>query len=407
MIKYDLLKTLNLQYGDSFYILDINEVKTNFNLFLTAFLNKYENTHIAYSYKTNYIPHICKTIHMLGGRAEVVSEMEYEMAKKNNVSDVDIFYNGPYKKFEYLKKMIVRGVHINLDNYEEFDYISKIASEYGKPYSIGLRCNFNIGLDRVSRFGFDVEDPCFFDMIGKIKNHPNIKLTGLHAHFPERRLFSFVNRADKMQTLLLKLKSADFLKDLKYVSFGGGFYGKKTEDVAFLSDMDFPSFSDYAEPICRTMNMVFDDIVNKPELILEPGTAIVADTMSFFTKIISIKTVRGKNYATLSGSTYNINPSVKNINRPINLYSEKERIGEKKEYDFVGYTCIEDDVLYRNFYGNIEVGDYVIFNNVGSYSVVFKPPFILPNVPIIMIDDDKIIEIKRQETLEDILVSYN
>jgi diaminopimelate decarboxylase len=41
-------------------------------------------------------------------------------------------------------------------------------------------------------------------------------------------------------------------------------------------------------------------------------------------------------------------------------------------------------VLSKGVRGPLAVGDFVVFSNVGSYSIVMKPPFILPNVPIIM-----------------------
>ena len=75
----------------------------------------------------------------------------------------------------------------------------------------------------------------------------------------------------------------------------------------------------------------------------------------------------------------------------------------------VGYTCIEKDILYRGYTGKLSVGDFVVFHQAGSYSVVMKPPFILPNVPIIQLDSAsstgfKIL--KRQEFFDDVFATY-
>ena len=49
----------------------------------------------------------------------------------------------------------------------------------------------------------------------------------------------------------------------------------------------------------------------------------------------------------------------------------------------------------------------VVFGNVGSYSVVLKPPFILPNFPIIDITNTQEIKlIKEQESFDDIFQTY-
>ena len=73
-----------------------------------------------------------------------------------------------------------------------------------------------------------------------------------------------------------------------------------------------------------------------------------------------------------------------------------------------GFTCIESDYLYRGYNGPLAVGDMVVFDNVGSYSVVLKPPFILPNFPMVeLTDDGEVRVIKRQETFDDLFHTYS
>ena len=74
----------------------------------------------------------------------------------------------------------------------------------------------------------------------------------------------------------------------------------------------------------------------------------------------------------------------------------------------VGFTCIETDCLYRGFSGQIAVGDLLWLEQVGAYSIVMKPPFILPNVAIIEFDrqTEKTRIIKRAETFDDVFSTY-
>ena len=67
---------------DSFYIYNENNLVKNFNEFKKSFKSFYDNVEIAYSFKTNYLPEICKKINDLGGVSEVVSEMELDLALK-------------------------------------------------------------------------------------------------------------------------------------------------------------------------------------------------------------------------------------------------------------------------------------------------------------------------------------
>lgn len=94
----------------------------------------------------------------------------------------------------------------------------------------------------------------------------------------------------------------------------------------------------------------------------------------------------------------------------INPPMEVVHMGEGKEYkgiDLVGFTCIEGDVLYKNYTGELAVGDAIVISNCGSYSLVMKPPFILPNFPVLDICGDEVEVVKRTETFDDIFHTFN
>jgi diaminopimelate decarboxylase len=75
--------------------------------------------------------------------------------------------------------------------------------------------------------------------------------------------------------------------------------------------------------------------------------------------------------------------------------------------DLVGYTCLEQDVLYQRYTGFLGLGDYVQFGNVGGYSTVYKPPFIWPNCAMLVKQENgEYREIKRAESYDDLLGTY-
>ena len=173
-------------------------------------------------------------------------------------------------------------------------------------------------------------------------------------------------------------------------------------------DSYIPDYKEYAEVIAGSFAKRFSG-AEKPVLFIEPGSAPVGDAMKFVAKVVSLKTVRGKNIATLLGSIYNINPTLNKKNPPICVYHSGDNEPQWfDDLDFGGYTCIESDYLYRGYSGKIAVGDYVIFGNVGSYSVVLKPPFILPNFPIVDYNDEtgQIVPVKDAETFDDLFHTY-
>jgi diaminopimelate decarboxylase len=135
----------------------------------------------------------------------------------------------------------------------------------------------------------------------------------------------------------------------------------------------------------------------------------VADVMKFVVKVISIKIIDKKIIATVSGSRFNTAPLSKKINLPIKVFHRhKKRYNKQYLTDLAGYTCIEDDFLYKGYEGYLAVGDYVIFDNVGSYSLVMKPPFILPNCAVVEYNPGKKAYdiIKRKEKLKDVFNTF-
>ena len=85
IINKEKVCELRKEYGDAFYLLDSEQFRNNFLELKEAFSKIYPKFNIAYSYKTNYTPKFCKIVNELGGYAEVVSEMEMELALKCGV----------------------------------------------------------------------------------------------------------------------------------------------------------------------------------------------------------------------------------------------------------------------------------------------------------------------------------
>jgi len=403
-INLDKLNEIISVHGDSFYLFDTLQFEQNYEELLSAMKQVYPKSQISYSYKTNYIPRLCKLIDEHGGYAEVVSEMEYRLALAIGVKPSKIIFNGPYKTFEVVEELLVNGGLVNIDAQYELEMIYEIASRHvNKKLRVALRCNFDIKDGVLSRFGFDVESPSFGKVIEDILQVPNLILYGLHCHFATRQLEFFATRAEKMLALVREY----FVEPPAYISLGGGLFGKMESSLALQFDVPVPSYSDYAHSIASVFASEYCHLpLNcQPELFIEPGSAIVGDVMKFVAKVINIKEVRGKAIATVTGSMYNINPTLNKKNPPLQVIHSDEGV-YYESLDFGGYTCIESDYLYRNYNGPLSVGNYVVFGNVGSYSIVLKPPFILPNFPVIEYRNGETKLIKKKEVQENIFDTY-
>ena len=123
-------------------------------------------------------------------------------------------------------------------------------------------------------------------------------------------------------------------------------------------------------------------------------------------QIHSIKTIKNKDLAILNCSVHNLGDVSGSVKLPIKVIENSVIRSDYQQIDLVGYTCLERDVPYQDFSGKLGKDDYVVFGNVGGYSNVDKPPFILPQCAMIGVCDRKTYLIKRKETTDDILDTY-
>lgn len=399
-VNTSIIKNLRQNFGDAFYLLDSLQFRKNFTELKNSFAAIYPNINIAYSYKTNYTPKLCDIVNKMNGYAEVVSEMELEIALRVGVPYDRIIWNGPIKNPSVVKNYLLAGGTINIDSIEETEYIRNIAQKH--PDSIlcvGIRCNFDVGDSVVSRFGFDTEGEDFMNTIKFVRDTWNIRFRSLQCHFAKRQIEYWPARAKGMISLVDKL---DIIPET--IDIGGGMFGKMDESLKAQFSSVIPEYKDYAQAAATVFAEYFDNKAKKPELLIEPGSALVGDCMKFVGTVKTIKNIRGKHIASIMGSQKNI--SMGGVNPPIAVISMGNRQIEYTDLDFVGFTCIEGDVLYHGYNGKLAHGDALVISNCGSYSLVMKPPFILPNFPVIDISEGKTEIIKRKETFEDLFHTF-
>ena len=403
-LSYTLLREIEHEQEGAFYLLDTEQFSQNFRELLDAFRHYYPQSYIAYSYKTNYIPRLCQIVNELGGCAEVVSGMEYEITKRLNIPTQRVHLNGPWQEPEVVKEIILGGGCVNLDDYVEVPTILQLAEQYPeKTIRIGIRCNFEINDGVTSRFGFDVTKSAFQQMLKELTAIKNIQIAGIQCHYACRALDTWQPRAEGICQLYEEIPG----KTVEHVDLGGGLFGKMKESLKAQFDTPIPSYDEYAKVVAGFIARHFADSPQKPDLFIEPGSALAGDCMKFVAPVVSIKDIRGKAIATLLGSVYNINPTLNKKNPPVTVYGDpNEKRESYTDLDFAGYTCIECDYLYKGYQGELGLNDLVVFDNVGSYSIVLKPPFILPNFPVIELKDGRKCVVKRKETFDDLFHTY-
>lgn len=395
-------------YGTPFYLFDGEKYLANICAFQKAFQSRYNNLIIGYSFKTNYVPALCKIAKGLGCYAEVVSEMEYNLAQR--IGFEHVIFNGPIKKEDVLHTALKEKSIINLDSmYEVESVIQYKINHPSEDISIGLRLNIDLTDDngvskvqcglRVGRFGFTRS--LLEESVCKLRNH-NIKIVSLHGHTSssDRAVLNYRLIVSQMLSVCEQLQ----LDDLLYFDIGGGFFGAPAMGTDVRNK---PKYIDYANCILDTC--LTNDWFNKtkPAIVIEPGVSVVANVFSYFSKIFQTKDIAGQRFLTTDGTVFDVKPTLHSNNLPY-LFHTRKICSNSYKANLVGSTCMEKDVILKdvNVPSCIGHGDYVQIDGIGAYTMSLTPIFINYLSPIVEIKDDKIFTVRRRQDLDDVLSLY-
>jgi diaminopimelate decarboxylase len=377
------LGELSSLYGDSFFIFDSNQFIANLEKFRSAFQSNYTNIRLAYSFKTNYLPALTRIALEQQAMAEVVSGLEYQLARMVGFPAEKIIFNGPLKREHELDEAFEQGAIVHFESTEEIDYLrTYLKKNPGRRVKCAVRCNVDIGDTRLSRFGIDAGNGDVERAYEQLFAIDGCDPIGIHCHIStdHRSLESYAGRTRSIIKLAKKVFKQ---RRPQYIDIGGGFFGEMTRPFKELFAYDVPSFEAYGRAIGSEMKKQFPQC--DVTLILEPGGSVAADTMCYVCRVASIKEIRDRQIVTITGSIQNVRPTGSGTRpilfRTINAGSKPRALNNAI---IGGYTCLEHDIISDNFTGDLAVGDYIIFDNTGAYNIVFKPPFIRGAPPVLM-----------------------
>lgn len=380
------------------YLYDDAKLRENVDALSHAFAKYYRNFEIAYSFKTNYLNEIIRTVKELGCMAEVVSPAEMWYACDIGFHYSSIVYNGvvrdPIGKFAIARN----GGYVNVDNFAEYEELSYMAFNTRQPISLGVRVNIDIGNDLVSRFGVDVEGQEFDRLMAAIERDPFVNFRGFQCHIGTSRPVKYwLRKAEHMIRLTKRYRAS-------YIDLGGGMFGPMPEALANQFSGYAGSYDEYGAAVGRMMRDAFpnEDVT----LIVEPGTALVGNTMSVAARIENIKEVRGQTYITVNCASNHLGFICECKHIPMKTVDTGggARVSVNDAI-IAGNTCLEYDYIDKDVYlPDITVGDIIIFENVGAYSISASRQFIVPRLSVRDANTGKLL--KAAETSLDMFCGY-
>lgn len=395
-------RLLDYSPQNAFFVFDRDCFENNISNIKRSFSNVGVPLDIGYSFKTNFTPYICKTARRLGCKAEVVSPFEYSLARRYGFTPDEIIYNGVCKDVWQAYTCAELGGIVNCDTVTEFSKLAEIAKTKGKKIKLGVRVSFPAGNGVNSRFGIPCESNEFEELLALLSDSSvteHVELAGIHCHISKaRQLHYWRLRTSKMLDIAKVLHVTD------YIDLGGDMFSEMERDMSKQFG-GYCTMQEYASVIAQELSHAD----KKYRIILEAGTPTIANAMSLYSRVTSIK--RRPNYPNdvviLNTSKFDLGYASTVLNLPITVYKTGGSARRKLHTAiFSGYTCIEDDKIYRGYTGELGVGDTVVFRNVGAYSISQSPAFILPQPEILAVHGDSIEIIKRRSTPSDVLASY-
>lgn len=351
-----------------YYIIHKEQLDKEYRKLADALQNNWDNYIIGYSYKTNALPWVITYMNHLGAYAEVVSEDEYCLAKKVGVKHEHIIYNGPIKTKDSFQEALIHGAIVNIDSQRELEWIKELP--FSEEYNVGLRVNFDIehhcpGQSQCpedgGRFGFCYENGELGKVIECLEKR-NIHIKGLHLHTSSKTRGKDIYAAICHMACTIK---KEYQLDLDYVDVGGGFFGGLPTK---------PQFKEYMKLMSDILKEQFQP--EKTKLIVEPGMALIGVAISYVTTVIDVKDTTYNRFVVTDGTRTSIDPL---MTKSSYFY----KVEKNKETDIVdkqivcGYTCMEHDHLFACLnQPELQVGDRVIYDKVGAYTMCLTPLFI-------------------------------
>lgn len=253
--------------------------------------------------------------------------------------------------------------HISFNSLTQYQHYCETA---GAQASIGLRVNPKLSFLHDDRF-----DPCrqhskLGVAIEELSHSIRLdQIQGLHIH----NVFSTVDFAPLIKTVeQLRQYLGIGLVELEWLNLGGGYLFSQIEDH---------------RPFVELVKRLKNDF--GLEVYIEPGKAIVGQAGHLVATVLD-SFVSDRETVVILDTSINHNPEVFEYQRQPELH-EHDPAGQYTAI-LAGCTCLAGDVFGKyHFKEPLEIGDKVVFNNVGAYTLIKANRFNGYNLPDIYVSN--------------------
>ena len=337
--------------------------RDSINLASKFFQNKFPGK-ILYAIKTNPHPAVLKTIINSGiDNFDFASIKELQTIKEMHPKG-KCFYMNTIKSREDIKEAYYNyGIKIfSLDTKDELIKIIE-STNHAKDLELFVRVsvsNEHAEIDLSKKFG-----AISAEAIGLLRlTKQYAKKIGLCFHVGSQCMhpISYAKGISEIGNIIRKTKIVP-----DWINVGGGF-------PSIYPDLIPQNLENYFEEIKKSLKNL--KLKKMPEIICEPGRALVAESGSTIVKVV----LRKKQKLYINDGTYGslFDAGVPNIIYPSRLITLGRIISKKMtSFDFYGPTCDSMDYMKGPFVlpNNIKENDYIELGQLGAYGLTFRTQF--------------------------------
>lgn len=353
-----------LTYPTPFFYTSKEILKYNYYKFIHLF----DNAEVYYALKANSDPRIIGYLNELGCGFEAASMYEIDILLDVGVDPNKIIYGTSVKPIEHIKKAAEAGVdRFAADSKEEIEKIA-VCAPGARVFIRTIVDDTGSVFTMSERFGAPVSS--IKELILHAK-HLELKTYGISFY-----VGSQATKAERWAKGIKTIKPVieelmDLGVTLEIINIGGGF------PVAYNNHKDAPTLD---EIVARTHNALHT-LPYIPKIIMEPGRGIVASSTVMVAEVIS-KTMRGdKAWLCVDGGIYNAlyEAMIHQGATQYNIYppAPSEKTVDPMVCVIAGPTGDSLDVIARDVVlpSYVTVGDRLIFDNAGAYTIVMSCGF--------------------------------
>ncbi len=390
------------EYGTPLFVYSENRIRTNVNLLKKAVQKHYTNTRILFACKSNTNISILEVLRDEGVEIDAVSPGEAFLALEAGFSPKEILYTGTSVREDELKYLLDAGIRLNIDSVSQMSRLLQLAV----PETVSVRVNPEVGAghhEHVITAGPDVKFGVWESQASEayqLALDAEVSRFGIQMHIGSgiMDVSNFIKAVNRL------LEIARYVKDetgitFDFIDIGGGIgvpYKPGEERV----DLDF-----FFERLFGFMEKRLDELgLGRPEIWLEPGRFLVAESGVLLTRVTTLKSSPGKEFVGVdAGFNTLVRPAMYGSYHQIHSASGLDE--PTQAYTVYGPLCESGDIFARDrVIPKVEEGDLLAIMNAGAYGFSMSSHYnSRPKAAEVMAMDGESRLIREREALQDLL----